>query len=85
MARIPTPIPSSVASGVKSLFSGPLFDILWAVFVTVVLFAIAIILIEISPFFGAAVGGAIVAVIINDDVRQVVRDLYTRDFFRIKL
>ena len=79
MARIPTPAPESAVGRLKRTLGGPPTDIIWAIFVTLVLTGIGILLVVAGGALGAAVGAVAIASIYNDAIRAAVRDIYARD------
>lgn len=81
MARIPTPIPESVAKTASNIARGPLLDAVWWALVTSAILATVVLLLAVSPAFGGIIAGLLVALLIRDDVRAAVRDVYRRDFW----
>lgn len=80
MVKIPTPVPESVVNSVRGVFSGGIINILWKLFV-VVLLVVAAYLLALLGFFGAAIAGMLLASLISDDVRAFVSDLWNRNFW----
>lgn len=81
MARIPTPAPESTVERLKQTLGGRPADIVWAIFVTLVLTGIGVGLVLAGGALGAAVGAVAIATIYNDAIREAVIDVYARDFW----
>jgi len=81
MARVPTPAPESTVEKIKRAVGGRPADILWAIFVTLVLTGLGVLLVVSGGVIGAAVGAVAIASIYNDTIRAAVRDIYARNFW----
>lgn len=80
MARIPTPIPKSLVRLTKRAFTGRTLDTIWKAGVLVLLFVVGLGFLAAGPV-GYLVGGIILATLLDDAVRNAVRDLWNRNFW----
>lgn len=76
-------LPESVKRTLGRVTSGSIGDILWKLFVIVLLTIAAIALLSTGPF-GAAVGGLLLGTLLSDDVRAFVGDLWNRRWAEIE-
>lgn len=81
MAGVPTPAPESAVERLQSVLGGTVADIVWAIFVTLVLTAIGVGLVVAGGPAGALVGAVAIATIYNDAIREAVTDIYARNFW----
>jgi len=75
--------PQSVKQTLARFASGSIGDILWKLFVLAFLAAAAIGLVSLGPA-GAAVGGLLIGILLSDDVRSFVSDLWNRRWAKIE-
>lgn len=81
MARIPTLIPQHLRDWVGGLFSGPVLDVLWRLFL-IALGAVVIYAMVASPYFLATfVAGIILTTFLADDIQQAALDVWNRNFW----
>ena len=71
-------IPRTLAQATRRVVSGTTGDILWKLFIIVLLGAFALGLIINGGVVAAFIGGTILASLFSDDVRQLVSDIYNR-------
>lgn len=81
MARVPTPVPKSIARSAKRLFSGTVLDVLWKLFVIAALLTAVALMAYSGGFFLAFLAGAILSALVTDDITQFVRDVWHRNFW----
>lgn len=86
MPRIPTPIPTSVWVGIKSIFRGALPKILWRLFVLGLGVAVIVLLLSISTgFFIAFLVGTVLSIAFSDNIRMLVLDIWYGRFLSISV
>ena len=81
MVRIPTLIPESFITSLRSVFSGGVIDILWKVSIAVLITAFAYILLAAFGVIGGFFGAILLSALIEDDIRAAVVDVWNRDFW----
>lgn len=75
-------IPASVSTHFRRLWKGSAGAILWRLFVTCLLALVSYGLLTMGGY-GAVIAGILVSTLISDDVRQFVRDIWTRDWAEV--
>lgn len=82
MVKIPTFIPESTAKSIGQFFRGPVLDILWRLFLVLLLI---LILYAIGSAGGSILAAFIVftlgAITFKENVRDGLEDIYYRDFW----
>lgn len=83
MARIPTLIPESVITSLRRLFAGSFGDVLWKLGVSLALVLVGYVFLSagIWGVFGAFVGGVLISALLEDDIRDIVSDVWNRNFW----
>lgn len=81
MARIPTPIPESVATKARSYASEPLLDMLWKLFLVIVGGSILYGAMASGGVLVSAIAGIGIFVFISDDIEQAAKDIWNRNFW----
>lgn len=76
---VPTPIPSSTWSRIRSLLSGSLLDIAWVVAVFGVIGLVITILIAMGPV-GYLLTAIVLSALLSKAVREALVDILRRDF-----
>jgi len=81
MARIPTLIPSSVVESVGNILSGSVADTIWKIGIATMLAVFAYVLIASLGALGGFIGAILLSALIEDDIRDIVVDIWNRDFW----
>jgi hypothetical protein len=77
-----TPIPRSMGRWIADRLTGPIGDVIWFLFISALVLAVAYLLITISPVFGGIIAGTIVGLLVSDQLQAWLRDAYKRRFYR---
>jgi len=85
MARVPLPIPRSTGSKAVGILTGPVFEVLWRLFVIALFLGLMLFLLSIGGFFGPFLAAALLSTLISDDVRRFVADVWYRRWTTLKL
>jgi len=79
------PLPESTGEKLANFFRGPAGLVLWRLFFLATLGLILYIIVAGGPgFFVAAIASMIVSILVADDIRAAVSDLWNLDFYRWK-
>lgn len=81
MTRIPLPIPDSTGTKLVRLVRGPVVDLVWVTFVTLVITSLAYLLVAVGGVVGGVIAGTALGTVYNDNVRKAIKDIYARDFW----
>lgn len=83
MVSIPTPIPDSVVESFRAVWRGSIGDTIWKVSIVVGLSLLGYVLIVTLGVLGGFVGGILLSSLIEDDIREAVKDVWNRDFYEV--
>lgn len=82
MVRVPTPIPESWAEQWRSYWRQALLDKIWQFFVITVIVTFILLVVAGGPgFLLASIIGMIISIILADDIRQTISDVWNRNFW----
>lgn len=85
MTRVSLPIPRSTTSAAVGILRGPVFEVLWRLFVILLFLALMLFLLSVGGFFGPFLAAALLSTLISDDVRRLVADVWYRRWTTLKL
>lgn len=80
MSRIPTPIPKSLVAATERAFSGSNVDLVWKSLIVLVLLALGVALASAGPV-GIVVSGLLLGSLLNGTVRDIIVDVWNREFY----
>lgn len=82
MVSIPTPIPQSTATSIKHFFTGRFVEVVWRVSL---LAAFLLLLYALASAGGGVLAAFVVftlgSIVLKDEVRDMIWDIYNRDFW----
>lgn len=81
MVKITSPVPQYVIDWLASFWSQTLFDRLWQLFLIVLFGTILLLALSSSIGFVTAAAGVVFSYLLADDIRQIVADVWNRDFW----
>lgn len=83
MVRIP--IPKYGVQALRRFFSGPVVDILWKLFVVVLVLLSAGLLVGLGSIYGGVVAFVLISTLIREPVRKFAADVWNRNWADISL